>query len=77
MKNKLKILAIPVFALLLMACEEPNVKIKKTEYVFNSSGHSFKIIELDSCQYFFFEGGHAMGLSHKGNCKFCINRIKK
>jgi len=71
--NLLYILIVSV----LLGCNEPNVKMKNTDYVLNEIGDRIKIIELDSCEYMFYEGGHRMAIAHKGNCKFCAERNKK
>lgn len=71
--NLLYILIVSV----LLGCNEPNVKMKSTDYVLNEVGDRIKIIELDSCEYMFYEGGHRMAIAHKGNCKFCAERNKK
>jgi hypothetical protein len=73
-----KILLILTVALtFLTSCVEPNVEQKRTDFIFDEVGSSFKLIELDGCEYFFYEGGHRLALAHKGNCKNCINNKNK
>lgn len=59
------------------SCIEPNVKEKNTGYVMDGLGGQLKSIEVDSCEYIFYENGHRMMMAHKGNCKFCTKRSKK
>jgi len=44
-------------------------------------GVNYQIMEIDSCEYIIGRdnGGYNGGyfLSHKGNCKFCVERSKK
>lgn len=40
------------------------------------NGYVISIIEFDSCQYLVSGVGYAQAITHKGNCKFCLERIK-
>lgn len=42
-------------------------------YKIGTDINTFKVIIIDSCQYII--DGHR--LAHKGNCKFCAERLKK
>lgn len=64
-------------AVIFCGCGEGNIKKEDSGLYFNKMGSSFKIIELDSCEYFFYVRGNKMALAHKGNCKFCAERSKK
>ena len=64
-------------AFLFCGCSEPNVKERSTEYILTETGNRVKIIEVDGCEYLFYEGGHRMAIAHKGNCKSCKERSKK
>jgi len=39
----------------------------------------YRTVEVDSCEYITKYNGYQRGymFAHKGNCKFCIERIKK
>lgn len=63
-----------MFALLMAGCEEANVKTTNSGYYINSLGNQMQVIELDSCEYFFYVGGHRMAMAHKGNCKNPIHQ---
>lgn len=60
----------------LLGCNEPNVKEKNTGYILDELGSRVKIIEVDSCEYLFYESGHMPAIAHKGNCKYCKARIQ-
>ena len=64
-------------AFLFCGCSEPNVNEKTTDYILSETGQRIKIIEVDNCEYLYYQGGHQMGLAHKGNCKYCTERSKK
>ena len=79
MKNLRTKLSYAIYTLLvavLFGCNEPNVKEKSTDYILDELGGTVKIIEVDSCEYLFYEGGHRMAIAHKGNCKYCKARIQ-
>jgi len=41
----------------------------------DSNGVPYDVHVIDSCEY--IDGGHAYGLGHKGNCRFCKERRQK
>jgi len=43
----------------------------------DDTGGRLKRIEVDNCEYIFYEKGHRMMMAHKGNCKYCAERSKK
>jgi hypothetical protein len=53
-----------------------NVEQKSILYKL-SGGLDVEIVVIDSCEYIKINGGNATWGSHKGNCKFCIERSKK
>lgn len=44
--------------------------------VLGDNGDFYSIIIIDSCEYIYENGGNASWGSHKGNCKFCKERLK-
>lgn len=79
MKNLRTKLSYALYTLLLavlFGCNEPNVKEKSTDYILDEHGGRVKIIDVDSCEYIFYRGGHRMAIAHKGNCKYCKARIQ-
>ena len=47
----------------------------KTEYK-RKMAENFIIIQVDSCEYVFKHTYDGFLFSHKGNCKFCAERLK-
>lgn len=73
-----------IFALLLLCygCDAPHphkgdIPIQERRNV--EYGYSISTIELDSCEYYYFNGGYQYGafLTHKQTCKYCAQRTKK
>ena len=62
---------------LFCGCSEPNVNVKSTDYILNGLGSRIKVIEVDNCEYLFYESGYQMAIAHKGNCKYCTKRANK
>lgn len=40
-------------------------------------GDNIDVLTIDSCEYIYIGKGNASWGSHKGNCRFCIQRNKK
>ena len=36
-----------------------------------------QVLVIDSCEYVWCKNGYGAGIAYKGNCKFCIERLKK
>ena len=62
-----------VSLLTLTACNETG----KTKTIDNVSGTAFDVIEVDSCEYIIGSFGYRGYMAHKGNCKYCEQRMKK
>ena len=73
MKNIFKLLVATSF--LLIGCID-NKEIS-SERINIDATNKIKIIEIDSCEYLLFEGFKKGGITHKQNCKFCLERNKK
>ena len=67
-----KLLIIPM--VVLLSCTKTNVRKEKTHYILKDDFGSIEILTIDSCEYIFGPWGNATVLTHKGNCKFCLNR---
>ena len=63
-----KIILLVIAAIMLISCSTNYQKITNERIV---------TIEHDSCEYVIFEYDRGIGLAHKGNCKFCLERSKK
>ena len=71
------LLYLILLAFILFGCEEVNTPIKNSEFVIIKNSTPLKLVEIDSCEYFFGDWGNAAVLTHKGNCKFCEQRKLK
>lgn len=72
MKQLFILLAV---AICFASCETKNVEQKQTDYTIN--GSQLEIYIIDSCEYIGkVYGGNSDKLTHKGNCKFCLQRKK-
>lgn len=66
---------IILILIILYSCETKNVNIQSTETKIN--GRPIQIYVIDGCEYIGnVYGGHGDWATHKGNCKFCIQREK-
>ena len=84
MKNRTLILVGTrhFFYALLVAvifCGCRNETQTEQQIIEDNNWQGFEIIVVDSCEYINqFEGGHSgYRFTHKGNCKFCVERSKK
>ena len=57
--------------LMLASCTKAERTVK------NVDGTSFDVIEVDSCEYIIGDSGYQGYMAHKGNCKYCEQRIIK
>lgn len=78
--NKLKHITICLLApFIFLSCETKNVVVKDPEAeVTKIMGRELVIYTIDSCEYIGeIYGGSGDMITHKGNCKFCVERSKK
>jgi len=69
------VIYIVLVAFLFTGCETKNVEKSNTEYEIH--GSKLQIYVIDSCEYIgLVYGQNSDKLTHKGNCKFCIERSK-
>ena len=63
--------AVVISVAILAACmDNPN-------YTRGTDKDAFRVVEYDSCEYVIRECGHQGFLAHKGNCKYCQERMRK
>ena len=63
-------------AVIFCGCESKNVAVEET--ITKISGRPISIYIIDSCEYIGnVYGGHGDMITHKGNCKYCVERSKK
>lgn len=84
MKTKTSILTVTkaFFILLVMCCffscsvsTSENKKATASNIVVKSQG--IQILTIDSCEYVWVKNGYGAGLTHKGNCKYCVERAMR
>jgi hypothetical protein len=69
-----------VYLTLIFILSSCSKELKTGEQIGQESRwQGFEIIVIDSCEYINqFEGGNSgYRFTHKGNCKFCVERSKK
>ena len=69
MKKLLIIAAVMVFT----ACNTT----RKGRTTANVDGSAFDVIVVDSCEYLIGDCGYSGYMAHKGNCKYCEQRMKE
>lgn len=80
MKNKTSILTILVLlvAITLIGCRNGDTPTDQNKRIIkNSFASTISVLTIEGCEYVWVNVGYGGGLSHKGNCKFCIERNKK
>ena len=67
------IVIIGLIILTMVGCKETKVNVdkEKTTYILKEYYTPLEIIIIDSCEYLYLVEGHAIVLTHKGNCKHC------
>jgi len=74
--KKIQIILIVLVILTLTNCETRNADVHRTDVKIN--GKPFSTYIIDSCEYIgYIHSSQSDVITHKGNCKFCINRNKK
>ena len=68
--KKILLLLIVCF---LFSCTK---NIKKSDTNFTYNGQDIIILEVDSCEYIMMSN-NSNTLTHKGNCKYCKQRLEK
>ena len=66
-----KLLLLALLAMIMAGCEENTNNDRN--YATDERGYTYEVSVIDSCEYF----RSCYILSHKGNCRFCIERNKK
>lgn len=62
MTDMAKLFAVALLMFVSVGCEGEDKNIKE-------NGRNYLIVEIDGCEYVFYEVGYGAGLAHKGNCK--------
>ena len=77
MKQTFLLISALLLTILSSGCHEVNIPKKNTGFVVIEGAEPLTIVEVDSCEYLFGDWGQATVLTHKGNCKFCLERTKR
>lgn len=64
-----KLVLLALSAIIMVGCEEKGYK--------GGNVDGFDIIIVDSCEYIFSPYGHGGVMAHKGNCKYCQQRLRQ
>lgn len=69
-------LLVSALLLTIVSCDyhEVNTPRKNTGFKVITGYEPLVIVEVDSCEYLLGDWGHGNVLTHKGNCKFCLER---
>jgi hypothetical protein len=60
----------------MCSCGQDDTSEKTYPISYNTDIGHLKLVNIDSCEYLYGEWGSATVLTHKGNCKYCTQRIK-
>jgi hypothetical protein len=67
---------IPLLLIVLVGCSE--IPKEHRPIVSNPDIlYGMNIVQVDSCEYVVYSSYQQSGITHKGNCKFCIERSKR
>jgi len=77
MKPTFLLISTLLLTILSCGCREVNNPRKDTGFRVIRGSDPLIVVEVDSCEYLLGKWGHATVLTHKGNCKFCLERSKK
>jgi len=72
-------LLVSALLLTILSCgsHEVNTPRNDTGFVVIQGNEPLLIVEVDSCEYLLGKWSSATVLTHKGNCKFCLERTKR
>ena len=86
MKTKTSILVLKTFFILLIAfclfsCSDQITSNKKVTALNVDDGavthQGVQILTIEGFEYVWVKDGYGAGLCHKGNCKYCAERLKQ
>jgi len=74
----MKKITLILIATVFYACNEQAKKCNQGQYQEQIVLDKYDIIVLDSCEYIAYKwaGADNHVITHKGNCKYCIKRLK-
>jgi len=72
MRKTINLIGIIIISI-LFGCSTKETKIRDANILVNDN----PIIVFDSCEYITWKSyGGTTNITHKGNCKLCVNRLK-
>ena len=74
MKPTFLLISTLLLTILSCGCHEVNTPRKDTGFLVRKDKDPLIIVEVDSCEYLLGDWGNQTVLTHKGNCKFCLER---
>lgn len=77
MKNKTVIILLSVLlaltALMMVGCDE-----RQPDGTYINTHKTYRVYVIDSCEYYgVLDCGNGNFLAHKGNCRYCQQRMRK
>lgn len=83
--NASNLLYMMLVAVFFVGCErQENVMntdnkkvVEKSEEILDTDISYPKVVVIDSCEYIQFQNYAYKSITHKGNCKFCLDRHAK
>jgi len=73
-----KLLFLLSVILLTSSClGDAEIKDVQRRTVYVDKDYALYIVVVDSCEYILYDGTFGNGITHKENCKYCIERNKK
>jgi len=76
-KTQLIAFAYVLLAVVFLVGCDMHTNINKKTTGLKYYGQDISVFEIDSCEYVYISNGNASWGSHKGNCKFCLQRLAK
>ena len=67
-----KLVLLALAALIIVGCIEDN-----GTYIKDENNFKWKVVVIDTCEYIYGSGKYSSYLAHKGNCRFCQERMRK
>lgn len=67
-----KLVLLALTALMMVGCIE-----HKGTAIKDANNYTWEVVTIDSCEYIVDYGKYSNGTSHKGNCKYCQQRMRQ
>ena len=67
-----KLILSALATIMMVGCAEHN-----GTYIKDENNFGWEVVVIDSCEYIVDYGKYSNGTSHKGNCKYCQQRMRQ